>query len=87
MSTPNANEVAGPPCPADLVWTAFLSALEVLPAEARLALLLHDVAGLSIDALMPVLGLPAAGCRQRLEQAHACLRDHACHLGVPPACP
>lgn len=87
MSPPEAIDAAGPPCPAEQVWTTFLSALEHLPDEARLLLLLHDVAGTPIDLLMPLLGLSAAECRQRLEAAHACLRDHARHLGVPPACP
>lgn len=87
MSTPHAIDAAGPPCPAEQVWTTFLAALERLPPEARLLLLLHDVAGTPIDVLMPLLGLSAAECRQRLEAAHACLRDPARPLGVPPACP
>jgi len=87
MSTPNAIDAAGPPCPADQVWTTFLVALDALPADARLLLLLHDVAGASIEELMPLLGLSADDCRQRLQAAHACLRAHARLPGVPPACP
>jgi len=87
MSTSSTADAAGLPRPADQVWSTFLSALEALPADARLLLLLHDVAGASIEELMPLLGLPAAECRQRLEAAHACLRAHARHLGAPPACP
>ncbi|MBT2767797.1 hypothetical protein J7J08_09105 [Stenotrophomonas sp. ISL-67] len=87
MSPPSRPDPAGPPRPAEQVWTTFLSALEALPADVRLLLLLHDVAGAPIEELMPLLGLPAAECRQRLEAAHACLRAHARHLGAPPACP
>ncbi len=87
MSIPNATDAAGPPCPAEQVWTDFLSALDRLPADARLVLLLHDVAGTPIDALMPLLGLSAADCRQRLDAAHACLRAYVRPPGEPPACP
>ena len=87
MSTSSRSDGAGLPRPADQVWTTFLSALATLPDDARLLLLLHDVAGASIEELMSLLGLPAADCRQRLEAAHACLRAHARHLGAPPPCP
>jgi DNA-directed RNA polymerase specialized sigma24 family protein len=87
MSTSFIADAAGLPLPAEQVWIAFLSALAELPADARLLLLLHDVAGAPLEELMPLLGLPAAQCRQRLEAAHACLRAHARHLGAPPACP
>ena len=36
MSTSSTADAAGLPRPADQVWTTFLSALEALPADARL---------------------------------------------------
>ena len=87
MRTLNCTDAAGPPRPVEQVWTTFLSALEALPADARLLLLLHDVAGKPIEALMPLFGLSAADCCQRLDAAHACLRAHARRLGVTPTCP
>jgi len=65
----------------------FLQALDSLPADARLTLLLHDIAGIPLAALIPLLGLPAERCQQHLEVAHACLQGHARHLGVVPPCP
>lgn len=87
MSPDNSAPHAGPPHPAEQVWTTFLHALDSLPADVRLTLLLHDVAGIPLESLIPLLGLPAERCRQHLEAAHACLQDHARHFGATPPCP
>ena len=87
MSPDNATPHAGPPRPAEQVWMTFLQALDSLPADVRLILLLHDVAGIPLETLIPLLGLTAERCRQHLEAAHACLQDHARQLGATPPCP
>lgn len=87
MNPDNSAPQAGPPRPAEQVWMTFLQALDSLPADVRLTLLLHDIAGIPIESLIPLLGLPAERCRQHLEVAHACLQDHARNFGATPRCP
>ncbi|AWH34562.1 sigma-70 region 4 domain-containing protein [Stenotrophomonas sp. SAU14A_NAIMI4_8] len=74
MDTPNAHALR----PAsERIWQSFLAALAQLPADARAVLLLHDVLGADVDDIVPLLGLSAAACHQRLLQARA-------HLHQPP---
>jgi DNA-directed RNA polymerase specialized sigma24 family protein len=76
----DSSHPCGLPLPSEQVWAEFLAALDEMPVDARAVLLLHDVFGAGLDEIVPLVGLHAAACRQRLEQARACLQVHARHL-------
>src|SRR5207253_7921243 len=71
---------AADPSPAEIVearefWSLVESALQVLPAEQRRAVLLHYVDGLSCEEIAALLDEPAGTVRVRLHRARARLRD------------
>jgi RNA polymerase sigma factor (sigma-70 family) len=77
--------VAADPSPAEIVearelWSLVESALDVLPAEQRRAVLLHYVDGLSCEEIAALLGEPAGTVRVRLHRARAHLRDRLSSL-------
>jgi RNA polymerase sigma factor (sigma-70 family) len=77
--------VAADPSPAEVVearelWSLVESALDVLPAEQRRAVLLHYVDGLSCEEIAALLGEPAGTVRVRLHRARARLRDRLSSL-------
>lgn len=77
--------VAAEPSPAEVVearelWSLVESALDVLPAEQRRAVLLHYVDGLSCEEIAALLGEPAGTVRVRLHRARARLRDRLSSL-------
>jgi RNA polymerase sigma factor (sigma-70 family) len=77
--------VAADPSPAEIVearelWSLVESALDVLPAEQRRAVLLHYVDGLSCEEIAALLGEPAGTVRVRLHRARARLRDRLSSL-------
>jgi RNA polymerase sigma factor (sigma-70 family) len=77
--------VAADPSPAEIVearelWSRVESALQVLPAEQRQAVLLHYVDGLSCEEIAALLGEPAGTVRVRLHRARARLRDRLSSL-------
>jgi RNA polymerase sigma factor (sigma-70 family) len=77
--------VAAEPSPAEIVearelWSLVESALHVLPAEQRRAVLLHYVDGLSCEEIAALLGEPAGTVRVRLHRARARLRDRLSSL-------
>jgi RNA polymerase sigma factor (sigma-70 family) len=77
--------VAADPSPAEIVearelWTLVESALDVLPAEQRRAVLLHYVDGLSCEEIAALLDEPAGTVRVRLHRARARLRDRLSSL-------
>jgi len=61
---------AGPglPPPAERVWNGFLAVLDPLPPDARAVLLLHDVFGMPLREIAPLLGLPVPACERRLQR-------------------
>ncbi|SEO75730.1 MULTISPECIES: sigma factor-like helix-turn-helix DNA-binding protein [unclassified Luteibacter] len=61
--------------PEPAVWLGLLDALDRLPADARLALLLSDVFEASIDDVAALLHRDAAACRRLVDEAHE--RIHA----------
>ena len=77
--------VAADPSPAEVVearevWSLVESALEVLPAEQRRAVLLHYVDGLSCEEMAALLDEPAGTVRVRLHRARPRLRDRLSSL-------
>jgi RNA polymerase sigma factor (sigma-70 family) len=77
--------VAADPSPAEIletreVWSLVASALNVLPAAQRRAVLLHYVDGLSCEEIAALLGEPAGTVRVRLHRARARLRDRLSSL-------
>jgi RNA polymerase sigma factor (sigma-70 family) len=77
--------VAADPSPAEIVearelWSLVESALQVLPAEQRRAVLLHYVDGLSCEEIAALLDEPAGTVRVRLHRARARLRDRLSSL-------
>lgn len=77
--------VAADPSPAEIVearevWSLVASALTVLPAAQRHAVLLHYVDGLSCEEIAALLGEPAGTVRVRLHRARARLRDRLSSL-------
>jgi RNA polymerase sigma factor (sigma-70 family) len=77
--------VAAEPSPAEVVearelWSLVESALQVLPAEQRRAVLLHYVDGLSCEEIAALLDEPAGTVRVRLHRARARLRDRLSSL-------
>jgi RNA polymerase sigma factor (sigma-70 family) len=77
--------VAADPSPVEVVearelWSLVESALDVLPAEQRRAVLLHYVDGLSCEEIAVLLGEPAGTVRVRLHRARARLRDRLSSL-------
>jgi uncharacterized protein len=77
--------VAADPSPAEIVearelWSLVESALDVLPAEQRRAVLLHYVDGLSCEEIAALLDEPAGTVRVRLHRARARLRDRLSSL-------
>jgi RNA polymerase sigma factor (sigma-70 family) len=77
--------VAAEPSPAEVVearelWSLVESALDVLPAEQRRAVLLHYADGLSCEEIAALLGEPAGTVRVRLHRARARLRDRLSSL-------
>jgi RNA polymerase sigma factor (sigma-70 family) len=77
--------VAAEPSPAEVVearelWSLVESALHVLPAEQRRAVLLHYVDGLSCEEIAALLDEPAGTVRVRLHRARARLRDRLSSL-------
>jgi len=80
-----AELVAAEPSPAEVVearelWSLVESALGVLPAEQRRAVLLHYVDGLSCEEIAALLDEPAGTVRVRLHRARARLRDRLSSL-------
>src|ERR671930_2636685 len=74
-----AEFVTADPSPAEVVeahelWSLVESALDVLPAEQRRAVLLHYVDGLSCEEIAALLDEPAGTVRVRLHRARARLR-------------
>jgi len=61
--------------PDEVVWLGLLDALDQLPADARLALLLSDVFETSIDDVASLLHRDVEACRRLVDDAHA--RIHA----------
>ena len=77
--------VAADPSPAEVVearelWSLVESALAVLPAAQRRAVLLHYVDGLSCEEIAALLGEPAGTVRVRLHRARARLRKRLSSL-------
>jgi RNA polymerase sigma factor (sigma-70 family) len=77
--------VAADPSPAEVVearelWSLVESALQVLPAEQRRAVLLHYVDGLSCEEIAALLGEPAGTVRVRLHRARVRLRERLSSL-------
>jgi RNA polymerase sigma factor (sigma-70 family) len=77
--------VAANPSPAEVVearevWSLVASAVNVLPAAQRRAVLLHYVDGLSCEEIAALLGEPAGTVRVRLHRARARLRDRLSSL-------
>jgi RNA polymerase sigma factor (sigma-70 family) len=77
--------VAADPSPAEIVetrevWSLVASAVSVLPAAQRRAVLLHYVDGLSCEEIAALLGEPAGTVRVRLHRARARLRDRLSSL-------
>lgn len=76
---------AADPSPAEIVearefWSLVESALQVLPAEQRRAVLLYYVDGLSCEEIAALLDEPAGTVRVRLHRARSRLRDRLSSL-------
>ncbi|MBU8977829.1 MULTISPECIES: sigma factor-like helix-turn-helix DNA-binding protein [unclassified Lysobacter] len=75
------------PTPSERVWAEFLIVLDALPPSARAAFMLHEVFGASYDDISALLGLPPPACRQQVELARACAREHARSIANPARTP
>jgi RNA polymerase sigma-70 factor (ECF subfamily) len=60
---------------ADDVSVAFLLLLERLPADARVAFLLHELFGANYDEVAIAIGRPKAVCRRLVNLAKAQLHE------------
>ncbi|WP_139206733.1 sigma factor-like helix-turn-helix DNA-binding protein [Luteibacter sp. UNCMF331Sha3.1] len=63
--------------PDQAVWLGLLDALDQLPADARLAVLLSDVFETSIDVVASLLNRDTEACRRLVDDAHARIHAHA----------
>lgn len=71
------------PTPAEHVWLEFRVAMDDLPPAARVAFMLHEVFGATLQEVSSVLGLPPEACVDLVALARACAREHGQHLGWP----
>lgn len=61
----------------DTVWLGLLDALDRLPADARLAVLLSDIFEASIDDVASLLHRDTEACRRLVDDAHASIHAAA----------
>ncbi len=81
------DELVGRSCPADaaIELRAVYGVLESMPADARIALILRRVEGLTIDEVAALVGASAATVKRRVAQAERQLRrDHGDGDAVGP---
>ena len=82
VSAGNAGQ--DPPVHAERVWRAFLAGLDALLVDERALVLLHDVFGLPLGEVAPLLGLSQATCQARLRDARRCMHEYARQLESRP---
>ena len=64
------------PCRQTEVRRALTAALDALPADARTAVILRDVEGLSVAEVAAALGLTITNAKTRIHRARLVLRQH-----------
>ena len=62
------------PTPAERVWLEFLVVMDALPPIARVAFVLHEVFGATMEEVSSVLCLPPEACAELVALARTCAR-------------